>query len=149
MDPVIEPQALDSEEGRSATASRHPRPRRWHSLTLRELCLVVLCVSIGLGWWTQVSTVRGRPALNRSLHHVGQPVRYRYWHQRGNQGSGSGTLGSGSEWKTATRLDFFENYILVHEPDHSRMIPLKDLTYFDWMLAPNPSPATPTPTAGH
>lgn len=122
--------------------------RRKFSITLRELFLVILIAALGLALVMQrTQRVESNAAASRSLLHVNGLVKYRYWHQRGDRGSGSGLRGSGSEWQLADGIDFFETFIIVHRSDGGRLISREGLTYFDWMPRDD-SAAIPSPPAG-
>ena len=119
--------------------------RRRLSITLRELFLVILIAALGLTILIQRTRQPGSIDHSfRSLLHIDHAVKYRYWHQHGDRGSGTGKIGSGTEWQNANGIDFFETFIVVHQSNGGRLIPRDGLTYFDWMPRDDSSTAPST-----
>ena len=124
-------------------------PRSIISLTLREVLLLVVIIGLALAFvrWSDTPP----PATSRSLYSSTQPIEYRYWHQRGPSGSGSGSLGSGNEWLSAKKIDVFETFVLVHQDNGLiRRIETDSLVYFDWRPAIQVTlPPPPGGAGGH
>ena len=101
------------------------------SLSVRELLLVfAVCAMILLYFVRPSENVR---SPSKSLYSIEAPIEYRYWHQRGPSGSGTGFIGTRSAWQSAEGIEVFENFVILHiDKDYDRMIQRDDLTYFDW-----------------
>lgn len=124
--------------------------RRKLSITLRELFLVTLIAALGISLLLQrMQKSESQPAPSRSLLHVPGPVKYRFWHQRGERGSGTGTIGSGNEWQNADGISFFETFIVVFRSDGGRLIPREGMTYFDWIPRDDSSASQSAPSGSH
>lgn len=120
-------------------------PRRF-SITVRELFLVILIVAMALMLVQRNSSNIPSDASSRSLFRIDYPVKYRHWHQHGDRGSGTGIIGSGTEWQYANGIDFFETFIVVRRSDGGQLVPREGLTYFDWVPRDDDAAATSTAT---
>lgn len=99
--------------------------RKFFSISIRE-ALLILAIA---GLLFSIVFRSGTLGLNRpkALFTVDQPVRIKYWHQRGDRGSGT------SDWRNVDGLSFFENYVVVHDDSRGEIILLDDLTDFRWI----------------
>ncbi len=131
---------MDREPNYNAPATTR---RKFFSITIRETLLILAIVALvfSIVFRSRSSIIGGSKALMT----VDQPLRVKYWHQRGNKGSGS------SSWRNAEGLSFFENYVIVHYAEGGEMIFIDDLTDFRWLPDPNrpPNKSAATPAGTH
>lgn len=105
--------------------------RRSLSFSLRELLLLFVIASLALIYFVRPSL--SSKASSNAPFSIDSPIEYRYWHQLGPNGSGTGQIGSGDEWKPAKGIEVFENFIILHlQGDVDRMIEREGLQWFDW-----------------
>lgn len=101
------------------------------SFTLRELLLLVVIASLAMMYFNR--PFNDLKTHSKALFSLHVPIEYRYWHQRGPNGSGTGQIGSGNEWQPAIGIDVFENFVILHlENGIDRMVEREGLQWFDW-----------------
>ena len=129
------------------------RSRRWPlSFTLRELLLLIVVASLAILYF-----IRPAPSWisnSNAPFSINSPIEYRYWHQQGPNGSGTGQIGSGNEWRPAKGIEVFENFIILHlDNGVDRMIEREGLQWFDWRrsvaIGRSGTATRETPISGH
>ncbi len=126
-------------------------PRSALSLNLREIFLLITIIALILGYFVNRTYQAQNHVVSKALFTQEGPIRYRFWHQYGPEGSGTGAIGSGNEWKNAEKLEFFENFVIIYEEDGwHRMVERADLRWFDWQsIDPPASSASGGASSGH
>jgi len=101
------------------------------SFSLRELLMLILIASLVCYYFVRPSNQDNRNP--NALFSLSSPIEYRYWHQIGPKGSGTGQIGSGSEWQSANGIEVFENFIILYSDNgFYRMVEREGLQWFDW-----------------
>ncbi|MDP1563311.1 MAG: hypothetical protein Q8M16_18170 [Pirellulaceae bacterium] len=105
--------------------------RRFVSFTLRELLLLAVIAALIILYISRPSSVWKTDS--KALYSVHSPIEYRYWHQRGPNGSGTGQIGSGSEWQPAIGIEVFDQFVILYlDNGVDRMVEREGLRWFDW-----------------
>lgn len=98
---------------------------------LREVLLLFVIAALASIYFVRQS--RNASGNSRAPFSLSAPIEYRYWHQHGSAGTGTGQIGSGDEWKPAQGIEVFKNFIILHLDDGlDRMVEREDLRWFDW-----------------
>jgi hypothetical protein len=120
-----EPNLVESNDSQSV------RNKNQLSFSIRELLLLVVIAALVIMYFLprdRTSTINPSAPFQ-----ISSPIEYRYWHQRGASGSGTGQIGSGNEWRPAIGIEVFDNFVILHLEDGvDRMIEREGLQWFDW-----------------
>jgi hypothetical protein len=113
------------------TVAPPARSRPFLSLSIRELLLLVVVAALATMYF--LPRVEKPQTNSKALYQIQEPIEYRYWHQRGNTGTGTGPIGSGSEWLPADGIEVFDHFVILHRKGGiDRMVEQAGLRWFDW-----------------
>lgn len=103
------------------------------SLNLREIFLLITIFGLVLAYFVNRSYTAPRIVNSKASYSEQGPLLYRYWHQDGDKGSGTGQIGSGDEWKPAIGIDLFDDFIILHQENGMHIVVQREnLKWFHW-----------------
>ena len=95
-------------------------------LTLRDLLFLIVIAGLILALFVKSNQQQVAEPSSRALKTVSGSLEISYWQTKGNKGWGN------RNWEAATRIEFFDHYILITKSDSSKLLPRENLEYFLW-----------------
>ena len=122
------------------------------AVSLRELLLIAVIVALVVFFFVRPTSPKAdsTQVVSKALYSVDVPIQYRYWLEVDGQGSGTGAIGSGNEWRNAKGIEGFDEFVILHlDGDVDRMVELVGMKWFDWKRVDSSPTLQPTPLSSH